>query len=99
MRDDQRSAGERAEARAEDTRQEILDAAEAMFAEHGYAAASMRAIARKARTSQALLHHHFGTKENLYDAVKQRFTERFDLARVAPSFAPGAEFMELIIRG
>ncbi len=30
----------------------------------------MRELARASGTSQALLHHHFGTKEQLYEAVK-----------------------------
>jgi TetR/AcrR family transcriptional regulator len=58
------------------TRALILDAAEALFAEKGFSGTSMRAIARQASTSQALLHHHFGTKEGLYEAVKSRFTDR-----------------------
>jgi TetR/AcrR family transcriptional regulator len=98
--DSRPSAGARAEARAEDTRQEILDAAEAAFAERGFAAASMREIARRAHTSQALLHHHFGTKARLYDAVKQRFTERFEVIRGATAGpAPDPAFMVSIVRG
>jgi AcrR family transcriptional regulator len=75
---------ERRSSASEETRRDILDAAEELFAERGFAAASMREIARRARTSQALLHHHFGTKANLYDAVKQRFTDRFNVERPAP---------------
>ena len=86
MSDDRkRSAREAVEARAQETRQTILDAAETLFAERGFGAASMRAIARTAKTSQALLHHHFGTKQQLYEAVKHRFTERFVAAQKAPA--------------
>src|SRR5262245_15526784 len=98
--DDRPSAGELAEARAQDTRRAILDAAEQLFAQLGYAATSMRAIARRARTSQALLHHHFGTKARLYDAVKHRFTERFDLERQVPAGAePTPMFIVSLVRG
>ncbi len=69
------------EARSEATRTQILDASEALFAERGFAGTSMRAVAVAAGTSQALLHHHFGTKAGLYEAVKLRFTERYDQQR------------------
>jgi TetR/AcrR family transcriptional regulator len=93
------SAGELAEARAHDTRRGILDAAERLFAERGYSAASMREIARAAKTSQALLHHHFGTKAKLYEAVKHRFTERFDMAARMPSTEePSPAFIVQIVR-
>lgn len=58
------------------TRESILDASEGMFGELGYDGASMRALARASKTSQALLHHHFGTKEGLYTAVTARVEER-----------------------
>jgi TetR/AcrR family transcriptional regulator len=94
------AAGDLADPRAQDTRRTILDAAEQLFAERGYAAASMRSIAEKARTSQALLHHHFGTKAKLYEAVKQRFTDRFDLAGRLPAAAqPSSGFIVSIVRG
>jgi TetR/AcrR family transcriptional regulator len=69
------------EARSEATRTQILDSAESLFAERGFAGTSMRAVAVAAGTSQALLHHHFGTKAGLYESVKLRFTERYDRQR------------------
>lgn len=51
------------------TRQEILRAAHAAFAEHGYDKASVRAIARDAGVDPALVHHFFGTKQTLFTAV------------------------------
>lgn len=69
------------EPRAEATRTAILDAAEKLFAERGFAGTSMRELARAANTSQALLHHHFGTKAALYEAVKQRFTDLYNAER------------------
>lgn len=47
----------------------ILDAAEILFAEKGFDAVSIRAIAEKADVSKANVFHHFGSKENLYLAV------------------------------
>lgn len=52
-----------------DTRQVILDAARAEFAARGYENTSMRAIARSAEVNSALLHHYFGTKDQLFLAA------------------------------
>lgn len=48
-----------------DTRAEILRAARAAFAESGYAATSVRRIAADAGVDPALVHHYFGTKEQV----------------------------------
>ena len=50
----------------------ILDAAERVFALHGYDGAAMRMIALEANVAQALLHYHFATKEKLYGAMFER---------------------------
>jgi len=47
----------------------ILHAAEKLFAERGFSAASMSAIAKKAGVSKANIYHHFPTKDDLYRAV------------------------------
>ncbi|WP_213453969.1 TetR/AcrR family transcriptional regulator [Rhizomonospora bruguierae] len=49
-----------------DTRQAILATAREVFAEKGYDAASIRAIATGAGVDPALVHHYFGTKEQLF---------------------------------
>lgn len=49
--------------------QAILDAAEYLFAEKGFAAVSMSAIARLANTSKPNIYHHFKNKNDLYLAV------------------------------
>ena len=54
------------------TREAILAAAEAEFAEHGLAAASGRGICRRAGANIALANRYFGTKENLYRTVAKR---------------------------
>ncbi|MEV0154994.1 TetR family transcriptional regulator [Micromonospora sp. NPDC050686] len=52
-----------------DTREAILAAARAAFAERGFDAASIRAIAAAASVDPALVHHYFGTKEELFRAT------------------------------
>ncbi|MFC5908548.1 TetR/AcrR family transcriptional regulator [Streptacidiphilus monticola] len=52
-----------------DTRRAVLEAARAEFAAHGYEKASMRGIARAADVNAALLHHYFGSKDQLFLAA------------------------------
>ena len=53
----------------------ILDAAEDLFAEHGYAGTSTRAIATRARVPFGALHYHWGSKKHLWEAVFKRLAE------------------------
>lgn len=55
-----------------DTRERILDAAERLFAAHGFAGTSLRAVTREAEVNLAAVHYHFGTKEDLLRAVLDR---------------------------
>jgi AcrR family transcriptional regulator len=53
------------------TRAAILDAARAAFAERGYEAVSMRAVARDAGVDAALVHRFHGSKEDLFVAAME----------------------------
>jgi AcrR family transcriptional regulator len=59
----------------------ILDAAEHVFATHGYDGTSMRLIARRAEVAQALLHYHFKNKEKLYAALFERRSSAINASR------------------
>ncbi|MFG3420687.1 TetR family transcriptional regulator [Micromonospora sp. NPDC049460] len=52
-----------------DTREAILGAARAAFAERGFDGASIRAIAAAAQVDPALVHHYFGSKDQLFLAA------------------------------
>ncbi|MEV4412189.1 TetR family transcriptional regulator [Catellatospora sp. NPDC049609] len=54
-----------------DTREAIVAAARRLFVEKGFDAATMRAIAAEAEVDPALVHHYFGTKEQLFVSVMQ----------------------------
>ncbi len=58
--------------RASATRQRILDGAETLFSRRGYHAVALADIAAEAGVRVALLHYHFGTKEELFAAVIER---------------------------
>jgi AcrR family transcriptional regulator len=55
-----------------DTKQKILDAAERLVAEQGYAATSLRQIIAEAGVNLAAVHYHFGSKEELLDGLVMR---------------------------
>lgn len=57
---------------SEDTKIDILDAAERLFANHGFAATSLRNIITDAGVNLASVHYHFGSKEALIKAVLER---------------------------
>ena len=55
--------------RMTDTKQRILDTAERLFADYGYAATSLRHIISEAKVNLAAIHYHFGSKQDLLDQV------------------------------
>jgi AcrR family transcriptional regulator len=70
-----------------DTREAILAAAREAFAERGYDGASIRSIATSAGVDPALVHHYFGTKEELFVATVR---PPIDPAKMLPKiFAAG----------
>lgn len=54
---------------ASDTRDRILTAARNLFARKGFATTSIRAVAAEAGVDAALVHHYFGTKQQLFAAA------------------------------
>ena len=55
-----------------DTKSKILDAAEELFMEHGFEATSLRLITTAAGVNLAAVNYHFGSKEELFQAVLTR---------------------------
>jgi len=53
------------------SRGDILAAARRLFAERGYDGATIRAIAQEAGVDAALVHHFFGTKEQVFVAAME----------------------------
>ncbi len=64
-----RPAGRPPGATGEDTRDEILEAALEAFGEAGYEAMSVRELTRRLGVSHNLVHHHFGSKHDLWRAA------------------------------
>ena len=56
----------------EETRERILDAAEELFAAHGFYGTSLRDVAEAIGSGIALVTYHFGTKDVLFSTVVKR---------------------------
>ncbi|MGZ4450525.1 MAG: TetR/AcrR family transcriptional regulator [Nocardioides sp.] len=54
------------------TKRALVDVAEVLFTEHGYASASLDAIVAGARVTKGALYHHFSGKQALFEAVFER---------------------------
>lgn len=81
-----------------DTRQQIKSAAAAVFAAHGYSSSSMRGIASRAGVDPALLHHYFGSKQLLFEAVAQpAYAIRERLAAMADRDASAEDLLEVLL--
>ncbi|MCA9511410.1 MAG: TetR family transcriptional regulator [Myxococcales bacterium] len=70
-------------ARLASARDRLLDAAEALFAERGYAGTSMRAVTQAAGLSVSAANYHFGSKPELLRAVCARALAPLEAARNA----------------
>ncbi|MET9851117.1 TetR family transcriptional regulator [Streptomyces ossamyceticus] len=77
--------GEAADAPA--ARDRILAAAREEFSERGYDKTSVRGIAKAAGVDSALVHHYFGTKEQVFEAA------------ITLSFAPAVEAPRAVEEG
>ena len=81
----------------------ILDAAEALFAHHGFDGVTMRQIASRADVDVALASYHFGNKQDLFEAVMfRRSLPMNDVRQKAlddclAAAAPGAPTVEDLI--
>jgi len=85
------------------TKEDILDAAENLFAEKGYAGTSIRAIVQEAGVNIAAISYHFNCKETLFfEVIRRRLTEvekaRFELLDQHLKLTNGIPTVEGIVR-
>ena len=79
------------QARSDDTRRRLIDAALKLFGTYGYDAVTTRRLVREAGVNQVAIPYHFGGKEGLYIAVAEHIVARLG-ARLAPALeASGPE--------
>ncbi len=73
--------------------QQILEAAEVVFVERGFANAKTTEIAKRAGVTHAMLHYYFRTKDNLFEMVFQRKFDQF-VSTLLVSFDQNLPFEE-----
>ena len=71
----------------------LLDAAERLLVDVGYARISTRRLADEAGVNHGLVHYYFGSNENLLVRALERFTERL-IARQRDLYAADLPFVE-----
>ena len=71
----------------------LLDAAERVLVDAGYAGITTRRLAEEAGVNHGLVHYYFGSVENLLVRVLERFTER-QIARQREMYAADMPFLE-----
>ncbi|MCY0964657.1 TetR/AcrR family transcriptional regulator [Parathalassolituus penaei] len=76
-----------------DTAKSILNAAEELFSERGFAETSLRNITTRAGVNLAAVNYHFGSKKELIQAVFARFLTPFcvDLEQVLKAYEEGLQ--------
>jgi len=82
------------------TRERVLDAAEALFAERGFAGTALRDVAQAAGLRIPSLYNHFSGKEALYEAVLERgLRPALELLEQAEAATPEnrPEFVERVL--
>jgi TetR/AcrR family transcriptional regulator len=72
----------------------LLDAAERLLVEVGYAKVTTRRVAAEAGLNHGLVHYYFGSVENLLVRVLERFTERLTARQRAMYADPDVPFLE-----
>jgi AcrR family transcriptional regulator len=71
----------------------LLDAAERLLAETGYASITTRRLAKEAGVNHGLVHYYFGSNENLLVHALERFTGRL-IARQRELYAADVPFTD-----
>ena len=75
------------------TAEAFLDAAERLLVEVGHAGISTRRLAAEAGANQGLVHYYFGSIDELFVQVLERFTDRL-VARQREMYSSDAPFIE-----
>jgi AcrR family transcriptional regulator len=68
---------------SQETKDQILDTAERLFADRGIEAVSLRTLTSEAGVNLASVHYHFGSKETLVTEVFDRRVDRMNYERLA----------------
>jgi len=65
------------QSRTRQTQEKIKQAAKFLFVKHGFDGTSMGDVAEKAEINQSLIHHHFGSKQTLWNVIRDEIYEDY----------------------
>lgn len=82
---------------AEQTRQNLLDAALRVFSRRGYEIARLQDIAGEAGVTRGAIYHHFGSKAELYTALVEEASMEGN-ALIAKAIGEGGSFLDVLRR-
>ena len=86
----ERSRGRPLDTDQHNLKEQILDTAEELFSDKGYAATSIRRIADQSGVNPALVHYYFGQKKSLLQSVLDRALEPMSMAIAEMKDSPEA---------
>jgi TetR/AcrR family transcriptional repressor of nem operon len=85
----------------DDLASEILDATYRALCDHGYANLTVQDIAAEADTSNASIHYHYNSKEQLFaaflDQLYERFTDRVDSPEGDTAYEQLDELLQILL--
>ena len=84
--------------RSRTTRSALLASGRALFAERGFAGTAREEIVERAGVTRGALHHHFGTKQDLFAAVFEQVEQEL-AGRIATAAMAGADPRDQLRRG
>ncbi len=93
LRRTRRMAPAGASARRVEATEALLDAAERLLTTQGHAGITSRALASEAGVNHGLVHYYFGSMEEVFVQVLERFTERL-VARQREMYAADVPFLK-----
>ncbi|WP_432492029.1 TetR/AcrR family transcriptional regulator [Kineococcus auxinigenes] len=86
-------------AQSEATAAAVLDAAQRLYGERGYADVALEEIARTAGVTRGALYHHFGSREGLFTAVVERVQQQVAERVQQAAQAAGEDAWEQLVAG
>lgn len=82
---------------AEQTRQDLLNAALTVFSQKGYTATRLEDVARAAGVTRGAIYHHFGSKAELYSALIEE-ANKVGNSAIDRAVSEGGTFIEIVTR-
>jgi len=87
----------RTQEEAEQTRQDLLDAALTVFSQKGYTATRLEDVASSAGVTRGAIYHHFGSKVELYSALIEE-ANKVGNSAIDRAVNEGGTFIEIVSR-